>query len=194
MTILEAIQQERKVFFIFVIYSVGIILLWNILDLDDVVVKLQTLELSLWYAALFSLAYIVRGFFYFPSLYFIIAASLLFPFPVSIIAYLAGVFASATLSYTIGHLLQKHGAFPKFNRFVHQDDIKTKIEKYGVRSVFIFHATGISLDIPNYLSGYLEIPFSRFFATIVAANLITACIYFGLFYFGIIDVLEWLAT
>lgn len=188
----DLIEQEKSALWVFVAYTVILITFWNVLDLGPWILNLQGMDWPWWVGPGFALAYVVRGFFYFPSLYFIIASSLLFPFPFSLIYYLSGVFVSASLSYHIGAYLRGKDHFPKLLSFVQQPDIEHRIKTQGLKGVFFLHVTGISLDIPNYFSGYLRIPFTKFLGVIIAANLITAFIYFTLFHTGVVNIVAWL--
>lgn len=182
-------QPFSKLFLVFVAYTAIFVCLWRIFDFGDLILRFQSMEISHWYAALFSVAYVIRGFFYIPSLYFIVIASLLFPFPVSLIAYMSGVLASASLSYTIGYLLRTKELFPRFQKFVSREDIRERIERQGLYGVFLLHVIGF-LDIPNYLSGYLKVPLRSFLVVVLLANTLTAGAFFILFAFGLIDVIE----
>lgn len=181
-----------KPLLVFIIYTIGFVALWRIVDLGSIILNFQDMELPIYYAALFSLLYVIRGFFYIPSLYFIIVASLLFPFPVSVISYLGGVAASTCLSYSIGHVVRTKNYFPYFRRFVERKDIQEKIERQGLYGLFLLQVVGF-IDIPNYLSGYLRLPFVKFFTIVMIANTLTAGLYFILFAYGIIDVIAWLS-
>lgn len=188
----DLLAQEKSALWVFVVYTVVLTVLWNVLDLGDWILNLQGMDWAWWVGPGFALLYVIRGFFYFPSLYFIIAASLLFPFPFSVLYYLAGVFASAILSYHIGLYLREQDHFPKLLSFVEKPDIQARIKNQGLKGIFFLHVTGISLDIPNYFSGYLRISFCKFFLTILAANLITTTIYFTLFHTGVVNIVTWL--
>ena len=60
---------------------------------------------------------------------------------------------------------------------------------YLVRGVFFyFHITGLSLDLPNYISGYLKLPFIPFMVVVFLSNLITTVAYFVLFYHGLLPI------
>lgn len=189
---IDILKQEKSALWVFVAYTLLLTLLWNFFDLKHWILNLQGMDWPWYVGPGFALLYIFRGFFYFPSLYFIIAASLLFPFPFSAIYYLAGVYSSAILSYHIGWYVRKKEHFPALLSFVEQSDIKMRIKKRGLKAILFFHLTGISLDIPNYLSGYLKVPFPLFFAIVIGANIITAALYFTLFHTGVINIVTWL--
>ena len=188
----DILKQESKALWIFVFYTLFLIILWQFFDLKHWLLNLQNMDWPWYIGPGFALLYIVRGFFYFPSLYFIIAASLLFPFPFSALYYLAGVYGSAALSYQIGHYVRRKQHFPRFLSCVEQNEIKARIKKQGLRAILFFHITGISLDIPNYLAGYLKMPFIKFFIIVVFTNALTAALYFTLFHTGILNIMQWL--
>lgn len=189
---IDILKQEKSALWIFLLYTVLITILWHLFDLKTWVLELQNTVWP-WYMGLsFSFLYVIRGFFYFPSLYFIIVASLLFSFPFGALYYLIGVYTSAFLSYQIGHHVRKGEHFPKLLEFVEQPLIAKKIKKNGLKAVFWFHLTGISLDIPNYLSGYLHLPRLKFMTVIIVANALTSALYFTLFYLGVFNLMEWL--
>jgi len=193
-TFTDILKQEQSALWVFVAYTIVLITFWNVLDLGNWILNLQGMDWPWYVGPAFVLVYLIRGFLYFPSLYFIITASLLFPFPFSVIYYLAGVFGSAVLSYYIGMYVRDKDHFPKLLSFVEKPDIQQRIKDQGLKGIFFLTVTGISLDIPNYFSGYLKIPFTKFFLTILAANIITTTIYFTLFHMGALNILEWLAA
>ncbi len=170
-----------KLLAVFFVYTVGLWFLLGQLELKDYLLGVSP-DLPLWYGFLFVLAYVARGFFYFPSLYFLVAASLFFPFPESFVFYMLGVMLSGILSFQIGKALRANNFWPSLQKRIQKDDVEQKIEKNGFKAVFIFHVTGISLDLPNYLSGYLKLNFQKFLWTIFWANLITTSLYFVLFW------------
>lgn len=190
----DLIKQESKALWVFVFYTILLLALWHYFDLKHWLLNLQNLDWPWYVGPGFAWLYVLRGFFYFPSLYFIIAASLLFPFPFSALYYLAGVYSSAALSYSIGHHVRKGAHFSKLLQFVERPEISHKIRTDGLRAVWWFHLTGISLDIPNYLSGYLRLPFAKFMCTIIIANLITTALYFTLFLTGLFNLQQYLAS
>ena len=125
---------------------------------------------------IYIIAYVLRGFTYFPTLYFIIAAFLIMHPVVAFIAHLIAIVCSASLSHYIGIHLQD--SFRRLRSFVDSKDIQEKIQKHGIKSIFFFHITGISLDIPNYLSGYLRIPYKSFMLTVILANIRTTTAFY----------------
>jgi|GEM_PF-5783809 len=142
----DILKQESKALWIFVFYTLFLIILWQFFDLKHWLLNLQNMDWPWYIGPGFALLYIVRGFFYFPSL----------------------------LSC------------------VEQNEIKARIKKQGLRAILFFHITGISLDIPNYLAGYLKMPFIKFFIIVVFTNALTAALYFTLFHTGILNIMQWL--
>lgn len=173
---------------IFIIYS---LLLWGVLRLLPVKEWLLTTDTMLpwWCGGLFILAYIIRGFFYFPTLYFLIAASLIFPILPAFAFYMIAIMSSGLLSYQIGLTLREKKIWPGLQKKLEHSDIDEEIQAHGFKAVFIFHATGISLDLPNYFSGYLKLNRVRFLWTIFWANLITGGLYFVVIYIFDVKVL-----
>jgi uncharacterized membrane protein YdjX (TVP38/TMEM64 family) len=149
--------------------------------LQDLILQIQ--RLGVFSIIAFVAAYIVRGFLYFPTLYFLVASGIVFPPYLGICVYLSGILLSATLSYWIGTYLHDTNRFPKFKKKIQEPEIKARICERGINGVFFFHITGISLDIPNYLSGYVGLAYRNFLATVLAANLITATSYYLIFVF-----------
>lgn len=174
------IKNERKVLFIFFLYTVLVAVAGYFLPIQSYIVSIQNYG---HYASIFFiLAYIVRGFFYFPSVYFLIASSLIFPFPYGVVYYLLAALLSATLSHYIGVYLHKKSVFPSLKKKLAEDaSIKKRIQQYGNYGVFFFHVTGISFDIPNFLSGYLGMYVIPFLIAVFFANVITVALYYTVY-------------
>lgn len=177
--ILEIIRQEKKFLGIFLFYTLCVSVLLYFYPLQETLLKVQTF--GEYAALLFVLLYVVRGFFYFPTLYFLVASGILFTPYLGFTLYLSSILLSATLSYVIGKYLHNSNKFPRFKQRIQEPEIKGKISKQGLKGVFFFHITGISLDIPNYLSGYVGLPYGKFMASVFSANVLTASAYYVLF-------------
>jgi len=115
----------------------------------------------------------IRGFFYFPGLYFLLASLLLFEPIQGFVTYIMGITASATLSFFIGRLLHTKNILASLKKRIQDPEIKKKITTLGYKGVFLFHITGVSFDIPNYLSGYLQLNYAKFSITTLIANGVT---------------------
>jgi uncharacterized membrane protein YdjX (TVP38/TMEM64 family) len=170
------LQREKKFLLVFLAYTGLVFLVTRKIEPAAMVAFVGRTG---WLGPLLFIAlYVVRGFFYFPTLYFIIVAGIVFPLPQGMIYYLTGIVASATLSHWIGRRMRAHGIFPRLKARIEEEEARTH---YNHWVVFLLHVTGVSLDLPNYASGYLRMNFPRFLLTVIAANLITASIYFTLF-------------
>lgn len=130
----------------------------------------------------FVLIYLIRGFFYFPSFYFLVTLSLIAPLPYTFCIYILSLMLSGILSYKIGLLLRNKNFLPRIKKIIADEKRSKKIRENGLKAVFISHVTGVSLDIPNYISGYLKLSFKNFLVTIFAANFITTVLYFLIVY------------
>lgn len=179
----DLVKQEKKFIGIFLFYTLCVSVLLHFYPLQGIIQQVE--RLGRFSAIAFVFLYIVRGFLYFPTLYFLVAAGILFaPWP-GFGIYMSAILLSATLSYTIGKALHDSDRFPRFKKRIQEPEIEQKIHERGLTGVFLLHVTGISLDIPNYLSGYVGLSFVRFIGTVLVANLITAGAYY-LFFMNLI--------
>jgi len=168
------LQREKRFLLIFLVYTSLVFLITRKIEPATMVAVVGKFG---WFGPLlFVVLYLIRGFFYFPTLYFIIVAGIVFPMPQAMIYYLVGILCSATLSHWIGRRMRDHGIFPRLKARIEEEQARTH---YNDWVVFVLHVTGISLDLPNYASGYLRMKFPRFLLTVLAANLITSTVYFA---------------
>ena len=179
---------KNKFILFFIIYTVIVFILSKLLPTDLLIDKIKTSDLSSTIIGLsFVMAYIIRGFFLFPTLFFLITISLLLNPVVAIFYYLLGIVLSGTLSYHIGKFTYEKNLFPKISKKINKNkQTKDKIRRQGLKGVFLFHVTGIALDVPNYFSGYFNLKFPKFILVIILANTITVFLYY-VFIFNFIN-------
>jgi uncharacterized membrane protein YdjX (TVP38/TMEM64 family) len=176
--IIDFIKEHWKYELVFIVY---IILLGIILQFFDVQGWLESIAmLGVIAPFVFIGLYIIRGFFYIPSLYFLIASSIIFSPKIGFITYIVSVLISATISFSIGHWAHRNEFFASAKKRFIRDKVKAKIEKKGYWAIFISHATGASLDIPNYTAGFLHMKYFKFIYIVFIANLITTSVYYGI--------------
>jgi uncharacterized membrane protein YdjX (TVP38/TMEM64 family) len=174
--VLDFIKEHWKYELIFIFY---IIILGIILQFFDVQGWLESIAMFGRLAPfVFVGLYVIRGFIYIPSLYFLVASSIIFSPKMGFTTYLVSIVVSATLSYNIGHWVHKNELFASTKKKFMQKNIKAKMEKKKYWAIFISHITGASLDIPNYMAGFLNMNYFKFLYIIFIANLITTSIYY----------------
>lgn len=166
---------------IFAVYILLAVIASHFLPLKELILKVR--GFGLWAPFLFVLLYLLRGFFYFPSLIFLIASFYLFSPTVGLGTYLVSVMASAALSFFIGRRFYERPFFQGLKKKISDPKIQERLETRGVFGVFFLHLIGF-LDASNYLSGWLRIPFAKFYAAVFAANGITT----GAFYLAVLHL------
>lgn len=160
---------------IFAVYLLLASIAAHFLPVKEMILKIRAF--GLWAPVLFVGLYLVRGFFYFPSLVFLIASFLLFSPVVGLATYLVSVLASAALSFLVGWRFYERPFFQGLKKKISDPKIRERLEKSGAFGVFSLHLIGF-LDASNYLSGWLRLPFGKFYAAVFLANGITT----GAFY------------
>ncbi len=184
-------KSEFTVLFIFLFYTSLIFVLLKLLPIKEYILMINEYHYNLWYIGfVFMILYIVRGFFYFPSFYFLVTLSLVTPILYAFAFYMVSLMISGVISYRVGLALRKRNFLPRIKKIIKDEKRNKKIKEHGLKAVFISHVTGVSLDIPNYISGYLKLSFKNFLLTIFAANFITTVLYFIILYPNIMWFLD----
>ncbi|MBL8995136.1 MAG: TVP38/TMEM64 family protein [Spirochaetia bacterium] len=166
---------------IFAIYLLIASLAAHFLPVRDMILKIRSF--GLWAPFLFVALYLLRGFFYFPSLVFLVASFLLFSPLTGLTTYLLSVMASAALSFFIGRRFYERPFFQGLKKKISDPKIQERLSRRGALGVFSLHLIGF-LDASNYLAGWLRLPFAGFYASVFLANSLTT----GAFYLAVLHL------
>jgi uncharacterized membrane protein YdjX (TVP38/TMEM64 family) len=161
---------------IFLCYLVAVAVVNHFWHWQNELLKLKAYHY--WAPILFVLFYVLRGFFYFPSLVFLFLGAALFPFVEAVLVYLGATLLSGLLSYWIGAVLSSTSFFQMLKKKIASESVEMKIKKEGAWGVFFLHLIGF-LDAANYLAGFFKVSFLRFLVAFLSADVITTVVFYS---------------
>jgi len=175
---INPLKSEGKCLLILISYLLIIGLLARQLPIQNWADELQNTGFI--FISLYWFIFIIRGFFLFPPLYFLLALMVIYNLWETVWIFLFGIFLSATVSFLIGYKSQDHSFFNHITSKADKSPLLKKMKSHGYKSVFIINLLGLSFDIPNYIAGSFRLRYSLHIALVMLAELITTLFFTGI--------------